>query len=227
MNSESVRRKIAGLLALAGSDNEAESKAALLKAKELMVKHKLSEDDCVDVKSAKVIRMDTGLTGTTMTDPWLFDMAAVVAKNHCCISIREHSPRARINLIKIVGFEDDAQICTDILCYAYDCVGSYSRGFTGSKTERRMKRNAYGYGFVSGLDAAYEAQKADHQEWALVAVVPEAVEQNVAGLRRSQFGRDVTDYVTAVYKEKGYSDGLTFNPHHRIAAPAPALPCEN
>lgn len=43
------REKIKKLLALAESPNEHEAKAALLKAKELMAEHKLSEMDVKDV----------------------------------------------------------------------------------------------------------------------------------------------------------------------------------
>ena len=39
-----IREKIQKLLSLAGSSNENEARAAMLKAKELMAKHKMSED---------------------------------------------------------------------------------------------------------------------------------------------------------------------------------------
>lgn len=58
------RGKIKKLLALAESPNEYEAKAALLKAKELMAEHKLSEIDVKElgnkeVKSVVLERMQT------------------------------------------------------------------------------------------------------------------------------------------------------------------------
>lgn len=41
-----IKDKIAKLLALAESPNEAEAKAALLKARELMAKNKLTPEEC-------------------------------------------------------------------------------------------------------------------------------------------------------------------------------------
>ena len=50
----SVREKIEKLLALATSPNENEARAALLKAKELMAKNKLTEADFEDAKKQKL-----------------------------------------------------------------------------------------------------------------------------------------------------------------------------
>ena len=46
-----IKDKIAKLLALAESPNEAEAKAALLKARELMAKNKLTPEECKEQKN--------------------------------------------------------------------------------------------------------------------------------------------------------------------------------
>ena len=58
------REKIRKLLALAKSPNENEAKAALLRAQELMAKHKLTEADCVEMAKRKVKRIKTEFTFT-------------------------------------------------------------------------------------------------------------------------------------------------------------------
>lgn len=63
------REKIAMLLALASSPVEAEAKAALLKARELMAKYKLSMDDVAQAEESKVIDKEIGLSSTTQSTP--------------------------------------------------------------------------------------------------------------------------------------------------------------
>ena len=51
---ENYKEKIKKLLALSESSNEHEAKAALLKAKQLMMEHKITESDLVDKKELGV-----------------------------------------------------------------------------------------------------------------------------------------------------------------------------
>ena len=51
-----IREKIAKLLALATSPNEQEAREALLKARELMAKHKLQPEECREKQSVKVVK---------------------------------------------------------------------------------------------------------------------------------------------------------------------------
>ena len=50
-----IKDKIAKLLALAASPNEKEAQEALLKARELMAKHKLRPEECQEKQSVKVV----------------------------------------------------------------------------------------------------------------------------------------------------------------------------
>lgn len=65
-----IKDKIAKLLALAESPNEAEAKAALLKARELMAKNKLTPEECQKQKNQKVVKDFTDIQCTAMTNPW-------------------------------------------------------------------------------------------------------------------------------------------------------------
>lgn len=64
-----IKKKIAKLLALSSSPNEKEAQEALLKARELMAKHKLSPEECQQGSSAKVVMRTVGVECTKMTDP--------------------------------------------------------------------------------------------------------------------------------------------------------------
>lgn len=75
------REKIKKLLALAESPNEHEAKAALLKAKELMAEHKLSELDVKDVgkKEVKEVLLE-GMQASTRHNPWIIPLSTVMEK---------------------------------------------------------------------------------------------------------------------------------------------------
>ena len=62
--------KIKNLLALAQSPNEHEARAALLKARELMARHKISERELSETD----LNVETNMTGITFSkrrDPWV------------------------------------------------------------------------------------------------------------------------------------------------------------
>lgn len=82
-----IKDKIAKLLALAESPNEAEAKAALLKARELMAKNKLTPEECQKQKNQKVVKDFTDIQCTAMTNPWAASLSAVIADNYCCRAI--------------------------------------------------------------------------------------------------------------------------------------------
>lgn len=83
-----IKDKIAKLLALAESPNEAEAKAALLKARELMAKNKLTPEECKEQKNQKLVKDFTDIQCTAMTNPWAASLSAVIADNYCCRAIQ-------------------------------------------------------------------------------------------------------------------------------------------
>lgn len=222
----SIRDKVAKLLALAESDNENEARLALLRARELMAKYKLRPEECEKAETAKVVREEVGIACTAIREPWAATMTATIAENYCCRAFRTRKKGHRINSLGVVGLEDDVAICKQIVLYAYDCVMSYcAREITRepweAAAEWREKCNAYGWGFVRGLNKAFEEQKEQHQEWGLVLIVPRAVDDAMERMgmgKRSSFGKDKTNLTTAQYGMKGYTDGADFDPSRRIQA---------
>lgn len=218
-----IKDKIAKLLALADSPNEHEAKEALLKARKLMAKHKLSEAECTKSENITVIKELVGISCTAMTNPWLIPLSATIAENYCCKAYNTRHKGGRIYNIGFAGLEDDFEICKRIFLYAYDCVLSFFNTYIHrdpheSASIYREKCNSYGFGFMYGVQKAFEDQQNRHQEWGLVMVVPQAVEDVFRNAKkRANPGKEKKGGYLDDYHRKGYQDGMAFDPGKRIA----------
>ena len=105
-----VKEKIAKLLALADSPNEKEAQAALLKAWELMAKHKLRPEECREKQSVKVVKQTVGVECTQMTDTWIPELAVVIGERYCCKAYRTHAKGAKKVTMGFIGLEDDFEV---------------------------------------------------------------------------------------------------------------------
>ena len=99
-----IKGKIRNLLALAESSNENEAKAALLKARELIAKHKLTEAELAEEEKQAVQDVRTDIT--------------------CSKRYRSHAKGHQTQTIGFIGLEDDVEVCTAIFKYAVDCIRS-------------------------------------------------------------------------------------------------------
>lgn len=116
--------------------------------------------------------------------------------------------------------EDDFKLCKLAFLYAYDCVASRCRQIRTqkeypAKTLREMC-NSYGWGFCRGLSAAFQKQEAEHQEWGLVMVVPQAVEDVVSKMKRSSYKISPQSSMNHQYAAMGYADGQEFDMRRRL-----------
>lgn len=216
-----IREKIAHLLALAESPEPAEAKAALLRARELMAKHKLRPEECVEAKSEKVIRETLGVTCTAMTNPWTCALSAVIAEHYCCQAFRSRVGGMKTVTVGMVGLEDDFEIAKRIFLYAHDCALSaikhnIKKDPLDPPGTYRERCNAYGWGFVSGVDAAFREQEEDHKDWGLVLVVPQAVMDSMKDMGKpSSFGKNKNNHASD--KAAGFQEGRKFDPTRRVA----------
>ena len=82
------KEKIRKLLALAESPNEHEARAALLKARQLMAEHKLTEAELKDVEKQQVKDVRTDITCSKRRDPWIVSLSAIISLVSiiCCAS---------------------------------------------------------------------------------------------------------------------------------------------
>lgn len=221
--AQDIRDKIAKLLALADSPSEAEARAALLKARELMAKHKLRPEEIKKAENVKVIKETIGVSCTGMTDPWMPSLSATIAEHYCCRSYRQTFKGKKTKHVGIVGLEEDFAICKTVVLYAIDCIQSVKKEIAAEnkglpKTYIRKMRNAYGWGFIAGLRQAFKDQDRENQEWGLVLVVPQQVTDVMNRMGKpSTFGRaDFSSDWQKHYGSRGYQDGQKFDPTTRL-----------
>lgn len=219
--------KIRKLLALSESPNEAEARAALLKAKELMAEHKLTEADIERAKAEKVVQIRTGITFSARRDPWIDDLSGVIGDNYCCRACRTHWKGKQTREIGFAGFESDVKVCEEVFRYAVDTaragIADFKAGMKDvwppvSAREISRMSASFGKGFVRGLAAAYDEQGASHQEWGLVMVIPKEVNDFADSRWRtahfsSQLDSEAND---AFLYAKGYDEGKRFDPSTKL-----------
>ena len=218
--STGITEKISRLLALAASPYEAEARAALLKARQLMVEHKLSPEDIIPPERQRVVKESTGVTSTKMSSPWAVQLSAIIGEYYCCRHYILNIKGRKIHEIGFVGFEDDYKVCKMVYRYAFESVMSRcadikkQRGYSAAVL--RQMCNSYGWGFCQGLQAAFKAQSAQHQEWGLVMVIPKPVQDVVEGMKKATYARPSTNSLHRNYANMGYVDGQKFDVSHRI-----------
>lgn len=208
-----IREKIEKLLALASSPNENEAKAALLKAKELMAKNKLTEADFEDLKKQelKTFKCEDIVWTTDSGRIWMADLAKLICDEYLCVSAWGTKPGTRTHVLYITGMEEDLEVCKSVMGYAV--------GFVEGQIEilqRRYRRqdpkaiaNSYAEGFILGLQLAFEEQKDEHPEWGLVVVKPDEVKNYEEGLGSKSVKSKKANFDPLAYM-KGQNDGRDF-----------------
>lgn len=213
--------KIGKLLALAHSPNENEAKAALLKARELMAEHKLTEAECAEAARQEVKDIKTEFTASKRRDPWLIPLSAIIGEHYCCKAYRTHISGKQTQTIGFIGLEDDAELCVEIFGYAVACIRSRIKEIRrelkdeGWYTDKYIKRecDSYGFGFNRGLSRAFDRQQEEApQEWGLVLVVPPEVEEAAQHLGKGEFKAKAQQEISRDAFLDGLKDGMEFDP---------------
>ena len=224
MAETDYKEKIRRLLALAESPNEHETKSALLKARELMAKHKLTEAELVDVKKQTVEKVLTDITCSKRRNPWIVRLSGIIGENYCCKAYRSHNKGKQTFAIGFIGLTDDAEICTAVFKYAVDCALSKikeiraesSLYYVGEYVTRLC--HSYGYGFTDGIDTAFQKQKEENEQgWGLVMVIPKEVEDAANSLGKARFRAKAAENIYRNEYNSGYEDGKAFDPTKRLA----------
>lgn len=214
--------KIRKLLALAESPEEAEAKAALLRARELMAKHKLTEADLEEAKKQTVRNVLTDITCSKRRDPWIVSLTAVIGESYCCKGYRNHTKGRQTQTAGFIGLEDDVEICVAIFKYAVDCIRT---GVNAIKKELdgyyswyiKQQCDSYGYGFVNGIEAALKGQDEEkHDDWGLVLVMPKEVQDASQYLGKEEFKARTENTIDPKAYAQGYEQGKEFDPAHRL-----------
>lgn len=215
-----IREKIKKLLALATSPNENEARGAMLKAKELMVKHKMSEDEFKQEEAKLVHMLVEDVTWTTDSGKiWMVKLCEVIAENYVCTASWRTMKGTRTHTLMITGFEEDAQVCKEVIGYALGFIGNATRKLTLGYTTLKAKatEDSYAKGFTMGLEFAFEMQKDEHPEWGLVVVKPKELEEYEKTLGSRNVRTKKTDFDPMAYM-KGQKDGEKFNAKRVLTA---------
>lgn len=215
-----IREKIKKLLALAESPNENEARDALLKARELMAKNKLSEQDLgvEEVGLNHIICEDVKWT-TDSGNVWVTDLCKVIAENYACTTAWNHYKGKRTYTLKVTGIGEDAEICAEAIKYAYKYTMNAIKVLQRKRRESDPKAvaNSYAKGFILGLELMFEEQKDDHPEWALMVVTPQEVQDYTQTLSERNVRSKKTDFDLLAYM-RGQNDGSTFSMNSVLAA---------
>jgi hypothetical protein len=113
--------KIQKLLALSESSNRNEAELAILKAQELLAKHKLSLKEVNEFKTCNSA-IKENITKVTFTKAkWKAKLAKLIADNFGCYY---YFKTRRTHTITFLGREEDVTVCNIVLEYAVDCINS-------------------------------------------------------------------------------------------------------
>lgn len=226
MCAEKIRDKIAKLLALAGSSNEHEAKAALLKARTLMAEHKLSRLDIQPAAAEdEVVNEATGITFTMRSTPWIRTLCTVIADQLCCKVLVHHFKGRKQYDIRLIGLRSDLDLCKTILLYALGCAkNGCSRAREEVKERGRSVKEqtnaakAYGVGFSEGVAQMYAEQNAQHPDpstWGLILQTPQPVLDYISRYKTKTY-RTTLSADALAYREDGRIDGMSFSPQYAL-----------
>lgn len=208
-----IREKIRKLLALATSPNENEARGAMLKARELMAKNKLSEEDFEDRKQAKLVHVDCN-TATWTSDSgniWMTNLCRILCDAYCCTASWSHERGRRTYVLQITGLEDDADLCKQVVEYAIGFIKSATKALCRRYgSDPKSITQSYATGFIMGLEMAFEDQKEEHAEWGLVLVKPDEVREYEEGLGTREVKTRKSSFNPLAYAQ-GQMDGAKFN----------------
>ena len=143
--------KVRKLLALATSNVEAESMAAMMKAQELMSQYGITSSDIEADNGDK--KNQEGVTETEIKRArfrwWMTQLALVVAKNTACYVYLGNNG----TLMKFLGRESNSMLAKEIYAYAYKVMkyGMSSRGYT-----KAAQKNDYANGFLMALKKKFQ-----------------------------------------------------------------------
>ena len=208
-----IKDKIKKLLALGQSTNENEARDALLKAKELMVKNKLSEAD-FEIKESKMTSVECGdiVWTTDSGNTWMLKLCQLICDNYLCVASWRTPRGSRTHILHIDGLGDDVELCKSVVEYAVGFVKGRIKILQRKNPERDGKVTAKSYadGFTLGLELAFEEQKEEHQEWGLVLVKPQEVQDFENKLGTKNVRTKKVEFDPLAYM-KGQKDGQNFS----------------
>lgn len=199
MDTKIVQR-VQKLLALSESSNEHEARLAMLKAQEILVKHKLSLKEVKEFKMSNSAIKKKASTVSFTKARWKAQLASLIADNFGCYC---YLKTRHTHFVIFFGREEDVTVCNIVLEYAVDCINSSVRKlrYKYSRLGHSTKglENDYAMGFINGLNKAFEKQKRTNEKWALVLLKDKEVVDAYAEI-------EFTKTIDTNIKFRGFSD---------------------
>lgn len=215
---ENIIEKINKLLALSESDNEHESQLAMLKAQELLLKHKLSLREVRGYKhyTSPIVEKATIITFKKTTYKPL--LAMLIAENYNCYTYLNTINNHRVIFY---GREEDASIAATVLEYAVSFIETkvrklryqyYKNGYSTKGLE-----NDYALGFVAGLEKSFARQVESNKEYQLVLAKDEDLKNKYEKLELNKtiyFSQKLKGFTEEYYE--GVKDGQNFSISNKL-----------
>ena len=210
---DNVVEKIQKLLARAtNNSNQYEAEAALLKARELMAKYKVSESAVYSSKE-EIKRSEYWKEAfTSGRNAWFVYLGNVIAQNHCCGMVWV-SDKNKNKYIGFVGLGNDPEIAREIFDYAVRFVHHHVEELIWNTTEKLNPvnwENSFGTGFAKGLQTQYKKQFAGQDdELALSLVQSPQVSEYLKAQKETSF-KYAQDTMNRVAALRGFAEGIGF-----------------
>lgn len=211
--------KIQKLLALSESSNKHEAELSMLKAQELLARHKLSLREIKDFKIIKSAIKENISKITFTKAKWKAQLANVIADNFGCYL---YFKTRYSHSITFFGREEDVTVCNIVLEYAIDCINSavkrLKQQYIRNGYSTKGLENDFAIGFIDGLQVKLEEQKGANQEWGLVLVKDKEVVEAYGQIKFNKRKIDTSTQFqghSEVY-EKGHEDGEKFSISDKI-----------
>lgn len=219
MEREEAISKIQKLLALSASPNKNEAMVAMKKARHLMLEYHVTEEESKGEQKAEVVWREVPITFDLMSS-----VSAVIARNNkcdCYTSIRSNNGKRKTRIMHIVGYSFDVEaVCTMIKF----CEESILDGVRKLRKEVRESdyyadvkglKGDYAYGFLKGLQQAFDEQNAK-QEYHLLVITPKEVkdEMDKQDLKTVHRSHSIS---TSGYFNRGFSSGYDCGTTKKIA----------
>lgn len=208
-----IRETVKNLLAMASHEgsNENEARVALLKAKEIMAKHKLTEADFSE-KAELVHEICEGVQWTTDSgEVWVNTLSQLLAENYLCAVAWRTRKGARTHVLVLTGLKSDVEVCKSMIEYAVGFVRGQVKYLQRKQSGNpKTIARSYAEGFCQGLDLWFDLQKDQHPEWGLVMVKSDEVRDYESSLGNKSV-RVHAPTIDALTFMKGKNDGLEFN----------------
>lgn len=216
-----IIEKIQKLLTLSQSPNENEAKSAMLKAQNLLAKHKLSMKDVEEHKPDDLVKTVVSGGGFRKAK-WKANLATVIADNFGCHSL---ITGGRTHHIVFVGFPDDISVCTIVYSYAHDFILGKVKKLQAEYRKRNRSvnglENQYAMGFIIGLGETYAEQVKSDESYALVVQKSPKVEEFVERISSKREPINTSIDYNRTYEEivrEGINDGRSFTMNRKIGA---------